>query len=247
MRRMRPQLAAFLLVAFGATGLTPAVWAQCSPSIPADEFVYRFGVADSIGSDSGLLALLETPTVLTAEAVPAGEGDPAATVATTETHALYPIAAEAMVETLKDAEALTDFIPDLAIHETICGDGQDLIKQFQRTEFNVLFLTFGTEYLIDVYYAINGPEEFGSYWGMYESLDGKLAYQYGSWYFKNVVIDGRQYTYVRHFTTNGVNTRIPGLRLIIERSAGGRIAEMIDAIYREAVSRYGNTPVASMP
>ena len=211
-----------------------------------DEFIYRFGFAGSVQDDSDLLALLENPTVFTVEAVPAGDDDPAATVATTEAHVLYPIRAEALAETLNDAESLTRFIPDLVIHETLCRNGPHMIKQLQRTEFHVLFFTFGTEYLIDVHYVINGPEEYGSYWGMYESLDGKLAYQYGSWYFRNVVIDGRQYAYVRHFTMNGLNSRIPGLRMIIERQADERIIEMIDAIYREAVRRYGNTPVASV-
>lgn len=238
---------ASLFVALGMAGVAASAWAQCSPSVPRDEFVYKFGIAPSIRSDSDLLTLLENPTVLIAEAVPAGEGDPAATVTTTETHVLYPIRAKSMAETLMDAEALTEFIPDLAIHETLCRNGSDMIKQFQRTEFNVLFFTFGTEYLIDLYYALNGPEEYGSYWGMYESLDGKLAYLFGSWYFKDVVIDGRQYAYVRHFITNGVKPRIPGLRMIISRSAGGRITEMLDSIYREAVIRYGNTPVASLP
>ena len=212
-----------------------------------DEFIYRFGVVPGIQGDSDLLALLENPTVLTVEAVPAGDDDTAATVVTTETHALYPVDALAIVNVLKDTETLVGIIPDLAIHETLCTSGSDMRKEWQRTEFRVLFFTFGTEYLIDVHYAINGPEEYGSYWGMYESLDGKLAYQYGSWYFRNVSIRGRQYTYVRHFIRTGVNSRVPGLRMIIRSNAGKRVTTMIDAIYREAVRRYGNTPIASMP
>lgn len=212
-----------------------------------DEFMYRFGVVPGIQDDSDLLALLENPTVLTVEAVPARDDDTAATVVTTETHALYPVDALAIVNVLKDNETLVGILPDLVIHETLCASGSDMRKERQRTEFRVLFFTFGTEYLIDVLYAINGPEEYGSYWGMYESLDGKLAYQYGSWYFRNVSIDGRQYTYVRHFIRTGVNSRVPGLRMIIRSNAGKRVTTMIDAIYREAVRRYGNTPIASMP
>jgi hypothetical protein len=231
-----------LLLAGAASG-----WSQCVPSVPQADFVYRFGLADGIRSDADLLVLLENPMVITSQARATEPGDPAATIATTDTHVLYPIEAQSIVATLNDAESLTGFIPDLAIHETLCRNGPDMVKQFQRTEFNVLFFTFGTEYLIDVHFALNGPQEYGTYWGMYESVDGKLAYQYGSWYFKNVVIDGRQYAYVRHFTTSGVNSRIPGLRIIIERSAGDRIIEMLDAIYREAASRYGTSPIASAP
>ena len=124
-----------------------------------DEFMYRFGVVPGIQDDSDLLALLENPTVLTVEAVPAGDDDTAATVVTTETHALYPVDALAIVNVLKDTETLVGIIPDLAIHETLCTSGSDMRKEWQRTEFRVLFFTFGTEYLIDVHYAINGPEE----------------------------------------------------------------------------------------
>lgn len=246
MRRVRPRLVASLFVAFGIAGVATPAWSQCVPSIPMDEFVYRFGIAGNVHSDSDLLALLENPTILTVEAVPAGDDDSAATVVTTETHALYPVDALAIVNALKDAETLVGIIPDLAIHETLCTSGPDMRKELQRTEFHVLFFTFGTEYLIDVHYALNGPEEYGSYWGMYESLDGKLAYQYGSWYFRNLSIHGRRYTYVRHFIRTGVNSRVPGLRMIIRSNAGKRVTEMIDAVYREAVKRYGNTPVATI-
>jgi hypothetical protein len=236
----------FVILLLILIGALPA-WSQCTPTIPMDEFIYKFGLFDEVHTHADLLALLENPTVITAEAVPAGPDVEASTIATTEIHVLYPIEASAMVETLNDAESLTSFMPNLAVHETICRIGPNMVKQFQRTEFNVLFLTFGTEYLIDVYYALNGPEEYGSYWGMYESVDDKLAYQYGSWYFKNITIDNRQYTYVRHFSTNGVKTRVPGLRMMIERSAGERVGNVIDALYHEAASRYGTSPVASAP
>lgn len=240
-RFLRGATALILYVFFSASQLH----AQCEPTVADESFRYRFGVAGVIDKNRQLLDLLERPTSIHVSAVPAPDGDPAATIATTETHVLYPIHPFAMVEVLRDDETLSDYIPDLAVHETICTNGPDMIKQFQRTEFDVLFLTFGTEYLIDVHYILDGPDEYGSYWGMYESLDGKLAYQYGSWYFRSVEIEGRQYTYVRHFTQNGVKTRIPGLRFIVERSAGGRVSEMMDSIYREAVNRHGTTPVAS--
>ena len=243
--RHRSRFVASLGFALGAIVFVAPAWSQCPPSVPIDDLEYRFGLADTVKDDEDLLTLLDTPTVITVEAVPAPPGDPATTVATTETHVLYAIEAAAMTDVLRDAATLSEIIPDLAIHRTLCGSGSDMVKQMQRTEFNVLFFKFGTEYLIDVRYAMNGPEEYGSYWGMYESLDGKLAYQYGSWYFRNVIIEDRNYTYVRHFIINGVKSRIPGLRLIVQRSAGNRISAMLDAIYREAVSRHGNSPVAS--
>lgn len=220
-------------------------WAQCAPSVPESDFIYRFGIHSSIHSDADLLGLLLNPTAIIIDAVPAPAGNPAATIATTETHALYPIAAEAMVDVLQDATALPAIIPDLARHETICRNGPNMIKQIQRTEFNFLIFTFGTEYRIDVRYALNGPVEYGSYWGMYESVDGKLASQFGSWYFRNIEIDGSPYTYVRHFTQNGVTSRLPGLRMVIKRNAGSRVAEMIDAIYREALRR-STIPMAAV-
>jgi len=219
--------------------------AQCDPVVPEEVFQYRFGVSDVIASTDDLLELLGRPTPIVISAEPAPKDDPASIIAIAETHALYPVEPWQMVEVLRDDEVLPDVIPDLTLSETICWNGPDMMRQRQRTEINVLFLTFATEYLIEVHHVLGGPVEYGSYWAMYESLDGNLARQLGSWYFRKVTIDGRDYTYVRHFTLNGLTYRVPGLRFMVERGAAGHVADMMDSVYREAVNRHGTTPVES--
>lgn len=221
--------------------------APCAPAVPIDSFQYRFGLAGGWMPESELAALIENPTVIHADAFPAGRNDPAATIVTAETHAVYPIQPDAMARLLKDDDSLASIVPDLKIHETICEYGPDMIKQHQRAEFRVLFFSFGTEYLMDVRHALGGPDEYGSYWGMYESLDGKLAYQYGSWYFRALEIDGRPHTYVRHYIITGLTTRVPGLRLIAQRNAGAHVVQMFDALFQESVRRYGTTVAAAGP
>ena len=235
---------AFLIVS--VTMHTQPPEALCAPSVPPDELQYRFGLAPGHSSAVELVELIENPTVFVSDARAAGSDDPAATIVTTETHAVYPIRPGSLAAILRDDDDLADIVPDLVVHETICEHSPSMIKQYQRTEFHVLFFTFGTEYLIDAYYALNGPDEYGSYWGMYESLDGKLAYQYGSWYFRSIELDGREYTYARHYIYSGVTSRVPGLRIVAQRSAGGRVVEMFDALYAEAVRRHGTTPIASL-
>jgi hypothetical protein len=205
------------------------------------EFQFRFGFAPGATREEELRDLIEQPVVFRMEAVPAPSGSDAATLITTETHAVYPVEPGAMVAVLKDESHLTDIMPDLVVHETICRHSATMIKQRQRTEFRVLFFRFGTEYLIDIHYALESENEYGSYWGMYESLDGRLSHQFGSWYFHAVEIDGQPYPYVRHFITTGVTSRVPGLRMVTERSAPGRVIAMFDAVYRETVRRYGTT------
>lgn len=241
---LRRALLATIVLAVTITALPAQT--ECLPSIPMQDFEYRFGIVDELESDGDYLQLVENPTVIELGVEQAEPGDEASTVATTELHAIYPTSAAALVEVLKDDAILAEIVPDLAVHMTLCRMDGDSIKQMQRTEFNMLFLTFGTEYLIDVHYAIDRPDEFGSYWGMYDSLDGRLAYQYGSWYFADIEVGGRGYSYVRHFTKNGIVTRLPGLRMAIRRSADERVRETLNAIYREAVRRHGETPRAAV-
>ncbi len=239
-------LLGIVLLALPNAAWPDTVTSGCTPSVPLHEFKYRFGLAPDHTSYPELVALIENPIPFKVEARAAGRDDPAATIITTETHAVYPISPDAMLRVLKDYEALPEIIPDLVVDETICEHSSGMVKQRQRTEFRILFFTFGTEYLIDAYYVLNGPEEYGGYWGMYDSVDGKLAYQYGSWYFRRITLNGRAYTYVRHYIYSGVTTRVPGLRLIAQRNARSRVVEMFDALYAESVRRYGTTPLASV-
>jgi hypothetical protein len=164
-----------ILLALSAAVWGDSITSECMPSVPRHEFRYRFGFATGYTSHAELVDLIENPTPYIVEARAAGRDDPAATVITTETHAVYPIRPDAMFLLLQDSEALPDLIPDLVVDDTICEHSSGMIKQRQRTEFRVLFFTFGTEYLIDAHYVLNGPEEYGGYWGMYDSVDGRRA------------------------------------------------------------------------
>lgn len=41
-------------------------------------------------------------------------------------------------------------------------------------------------------------------WNLYESIDGKFEYIYGSWYLKEIIYDNKSYTYVRNYIHYGM-------------------------------------------
>ncbi|MCK5152902.1 MAG: hypothetical protein KAQ93_00965 [Spirochaetales bacterium] len=53
-----------------------------------------------------------------------------------------------------------------------------------------------------VFYKVPIVNDDGSIlikWNLYDSIDGKFEYNYGSWYLKEIIENGKSYTYVRNY------------------------------------------------
>jgi hypothetical protein len=132
-------------------------------------------------------------------------------------------------------------MPSLADHEVLCNHGPDASRQRQRTDFGVLIFSLGTEYIIDVEHVLTGPDAYASHWALVESVDGRLGYLYGSWYFERVQVDGQVMTYVHHFVRTGLTTRVPGVRAFVRARLEPQIVGVFSELYEEAAERYGRT------
>jgi hypothetical protein len=211
-------------------------WRSCIRLDHSDEFEYRHTRAPSARTEAQLRVLYENPTVIRSHAKPTNEKG--ATLETlTETHAVYPIAPEDILETLQDDDALTSFVPNLGDHEVVCKFSENYFRQRQRTDVHVLFFRLSSEYVIDVEYSSPKPRTYASRWVMVESLDNQIAYIYGSWFFQAVELDGRTVTYVRHYARSGLTTAVPGARLVIGGRIENEITNLLTAFYRETVRR----------
>jgi len=217
--------------------LAPA-WQDCDPVDHEGAYEDRFGRSELARTDEQLRALYENPTVIASSATRTDEQG-ARIETLTETHAVLPVAAADLMQTLTANDRLTDFMPNLSDHEVVCRPAENVSRQRQRTDFGLLFFSLGTEYVIDVHYPFSGPDRYGSHWVLVDSIDGRMAFIYGSWYFEAIELDGRPATYVRHYARTGLTTSVPGVRVFIEPRLQGEITALFDAFYEEALVRHG--------
>lgn len=227
---------------FALTTAAPAAWEDCEPMNHRGEYEDRFGRSSLARTESDLRELFENPTVIDSSAIRTDE-DGASIETLTETHAVYPVAASDMMATLTANAILTDFMPNLSEHEVVCRPAENVSRQRQRTDFGVLFFSLGTEYVIDVEFPFEGPDRYGSHWVLVESLDGRMAYIYGSWYFETAMLDGEEVTYVRHYVRSGLTTRVPGVRAFVAPRLEPEITTLFNEFYAEAVRRHGRIAV----
>lgn len=234
---MLPRLAVIVLV-FALTNASLAAWENCEPIDHSGEYEDRFGRSRLARTDADLRELFENPTVIQSSAIRTDE-EGAAVETLTETHAVFPVAASDMMATLTSNSMLTDFMPNLTEHEVVCRPAENVSRQRQRTDFGVLFFSLGAEYVIDVEFPFEDPDRYGSHWVLVESLDGRMAYIYGSWYFEPVVLDGAEVAYVRHYVRSGLTTRVPGVRAFVAPRLEGEITTLFNEFYAEAVRQHG--------
>jgi hypothetical protein len=233
---------ALCLLALSVSLSAPALFADedCARVDHEGEWESRHGRAPSAENEDELRALFERPTAI--EAVAERTDEAGARIETrTETHAVYPVDAAALMETLTDDETLVGFMPNLGEHEILCEFPDNVERQRQRTDFGLRVFRLGTEYIIDVQYLRDSPDTHASRWVLVDSVDGRMAYIYGSWYFESVTLDGAEATYVRHYARTGLTTRVPGVRLFVDRRLEREITNLFTVLYEEAARRFGRT------
>ncbi len=208
----------------------------CAPSTAGLRFESRHARLPSATSADALRSLVESPVVFARSATFTNE-DGARIQTLTEAHAVYPINPAHMMAGLQDAARLTGFMPNLAEHEVVCSLDGVSSRQRQRTDFGVLVFSLGAEYLIDVLHVETGPETFASQWALVDSVDGRLGFLYGSWFFESVDVDGTPMTYVRHYVRTGLTTRVPGVRGFVNGRLESQIVGVFEALYAEAIRR----------
>jgi hypothetical protein len=216
------------------------------PCRPVDhDFRDRFGRAPTARTQAQLKALFENPTFLRSGATHTDGPNDATIDILTESHVVYPIRVADVNAAFGEYQDLPSFVPNLLEHVVMCHPSPGISRQRQRTGFKLLVFSLGSDYVIDVEYVHNGPNAYSSRWVMVKSLDGRLAYLYGSWYFEAVRIDGVEATYVHHYGNTGLTTRVPGVRAFVDRRVDDGIRDVLAAVYEETVRRFGRSDAGS--
>jgi len=73
-----------------------------------------------------------------------------------------------------------------------------------KTQFTFSFYKENFNY---IFYKIPIQNSDGSFlikWNLYDSVDEKFLYNYGSWYMEEIIIDNQKYTYIRNYINYGM-------------------------------------------
>jgi len=237
----RARIRFFLLIS-GILLVPASGTAAEEPCLPVAEseadFENRFGRHQSAREESQLRRLLEAPAILEAGAARVDGPGEARIEILTDSHVVYPVAFSQFATVFGEVEAQTRYIPHLVESRIICFPSQAVIRQYQRLEIGPKALALGPEYHLDVWRKTDEEDVLAIEWLLAESLDGRLAYNYGSWYVQAVTVDDTPATYIRHYGRNGLTTRVPGVRFLADRGARGEVKTLLAALYEEVTRRY---------
>ncbi|TVR29700.1 MAG: hypothetical protein EA404_14295 [Spirochaetaceae bacterium] len=185
-------------------------------------------------------ALIETPTEIRFDIRdPASDADEDVVVESfADLHAVYPLNFEALCDVILDLDSHNSFVPNLVKSDVIsAADDPPSWRRAARIERSVAVFSadygFETEHII----VHQTDDEIAVIFRMVESHDEMLADTGGSWYLKRIDIDGREYTYVRHFNHVAFGSHTPGLRLALRNFGLRDIKSVMDAYYQEADAR----------
>jgi hypothetical protein len=224
-------------------GLTVLIF-TVAPGVPAQSCEAPGGLEDRWNSDvrnySSLADRIGDPETIRhgTEEVGEAEGELASI---TDMHALFEVPISAFEQVIRDINAHEEFVPRMAESEVVCADGSPASYAVVRHDLSFKFLFFGNDYSYRVHYFIEDNVEerelFRTWWALEESLDGQMADISGSWLFKAVRLEGREYTYVRYSTRTVFAETVFGLKAAFERFGARDIAKMMGAMRDEAARR----------
>ncbi len=205
------------------------IWAA-----PASAQERRFSVPD--GTD--LAALVEEPQVINFE-VDTSPPEPATTASLGDVHAVYPVPLAVLRDTLTDFAAHPGFMPRVAESRAEqLSEDPAVWEQRVRLVFRVL--VFSSEYdftmtITDTELAQRG--QFGLHYQMDESHDSRLHDVIGSWYMREVEVNGQPHTYLRYFNSIHFAQDQFGLRLGLRNQGARDMQNTMNALYEEADRR----------
>ncbi len=203
----------------------------------------------AVSPDTEFNDLLETPTELDF-GVERGDLDEDGYVTLTwsDLNAVYPVPLEAFRAVLLDFDSHADFVPRVVESpaEQVAADPP---RWQQRVKLSFRFLGFGADYAFHTEHQIvldrgtnperhtNGPVEFGLRFRMFDTETETLTDSGGTWYLKELSINDRPHTYVRYTNFAAFGRSIVGLRLALRNFGLRDVKSVMDAYYREALTR----------
>lgn len=154
-------------------------------------------------------------------------------------HALFNTPIEAFESALRAVAEQDDYLPRLEESILLCSSGTPMEYGRVRQKLSFRLLFFGKDYEYELHYFFDDSVrgEFLVWWQLAEALDGQIEHTDGVWYFKEVFIQGTNYTYMTYATRTVFRKETLGLRAAIERFGERDVRDAMIALNEEARRR----------
>jgi len=117
-------------------------------------------------------------------------------------HYISDITLEKLSSRLIDLDSASLVFDRIIYSKDLSSDNSIKYPHLQEVHTSYKFLGMGNEYRykVRVYFDKNTETEFAMRWELYDPMDSTGLYEVcGSWYLKNLVIDGKTLTYIRSY------------------------------------------------
>ena len=158
----------------------------------------------------------------------------------TDLHSIIPVPIDQVLAVLIDYADAKNTFPRVRESVIVESSPDPFDRQSVQIEMGIKVLGFG-----DVYsYVINNwvdQEEFGGYtqkYNMERSIDDKLYQMLGNYYLEPVIVDGINYTYIRHYAVIGIQRGSRAMELAMKTFGMASLRKVLKRVSEAAKSGY---------
>ncbi|MEA1910501.1 MAG: hypothetical protein U9N32_02355 [Spirochaetota bacterium] len=162
-----------------------------------NEFEYR----DNIAPFLSIRSIFNEPTEIEVHINPVIENGTKVLDTLFDFHAIYDIPIYKLINIVIDLENEQNVFPRMKYTRDLNPTDSLWDPHFQEVITSFKYGGLGQEYHY-VFFKFPEIRKDGSFiikWNLYESIDNKFNFSFGSWYMKEVIYEEQKYTYVRNF------------------------------------------------
>lgn len=154
----------------------------------------------------------------------------------TDYHALYPLPIESFIAVLIDIENEDSVYPNMTYTKDLTPNRDWNEARYQEVVNSFSFLGIGEKYHYIVYRKPTWYPDgsFTSHWTLVKSVDEKYKTLYGSWFVKEVMLEGKPHTYVRNFVETEMIDPPPLLKTVRSIFGKATVRRFFDSLYEAA-------------
>ena len=143
------------------------------------------------------------------------------TILNSDYYMVSKVTVSALSSLLIDLNSASEIFDRIIYSKDLTPENTIKYPHIQEVHASYKFLGIGTEYRykVRVCFDIVSETEFAMRWELCDSMNSGLADLRGSWYLKELNIDGEAYTYLRSFASTKLERTPPGL-LFFTRNFG---------------------------
>lgn len=193
-----------------------------------DGWFVRYGILPSGTALRSLIGKAESLDISSVREADSAAGD-RRVLGTGQAQGLFPVPLEAAASAVIDVPNLPK-VSSSILNATLIESSGLRFRAREKIGFEFLGLSIGYEVIVDTLVDRLPGGAVGVRSRLVESLDGKIYRADVSWYFAPVVIDGKEYTYMRLWSVSGLANPAPGVPAALELFSKGELKGQVRAV-----------------